>query len=61
MIGNEDNKFELDQVSGRLRTSGALDRETRDSYLLTIQAMDSAGINSLSSVTEARLLTCSAL
>ncbi len=39
-------------MSGVLVTTVTLDRETRANYLLSVQAQDSAGINSLSSVTQ---------
>jgi len=53
-IGNEEGVFEINDISGVLRTVAPLDREERDQYILSIQAMDSAGVNSLSSITEVR-------
>lgn len=46
--------FEINALSGVLRTVASLDREEQDTYILDIQAMDSAGVNSLSSITEVR-------
>ena len=51
-VGNEEGIFEINAMSGVLRTIAPLDREERSQYILSIQATDSAGINSLSSVTE---------
>lgn len=51
-LGNEGGVFEINSVSGVLRTVASLDREEQDTYVLDIQAMDSAGVNSLSSTTE---------
>ncbi len=50
--GNDDNSFSLNAMSGVLVTTVTLDRETRANYLLSVQAQDSAGTNSLSSVTQ---------
>jgi hypothetical protein len=50
--GNEEGVFEINSVTGVLRTVASLDREEEDTYVLTIQAMDSAGVNSRSSDTE---------
>ena len=49
-----DNHFRIGAESGVLFTQGSLDREMQDSYLLSVQARDSAGANSLSSVTQVR-------
>ena len=51
-LGNEEGVFSLDPETGVLSTAASLDREERASYVLTIRAMDSAGIHSLSSITE---------
>ena len=53
--GNVDDDFSITAEGGVLYTRGTLDRETRASYLLSIQARDSAGANSLSSVTQVRV------
>jgi len=53
--GNVDDRFSITAEGGVLYTRGTLDRETRASYLLSIQARDSAGANSLSSVTQVRV------
>ncbi len=39
--GNEDGKFAIDSETGELTLAGALDRETTDSYSLTIEVTDS--------------------
>ena len=51
-LGNDEGSFSLHPVSGVLVTTRPLDRETRRDYLLSVQAQDSAGTNSLSSVTQ---------
>ncbi|XP_033122343.1 protocadherin-15-like [Anneissia japonica] len=38
--GNEDNAFIIEPLSGKLKVNSGLDRETLDSYLLTVQATD---------------------
>ncbi len=55
ILGNEDGVFEINGDTGVLRTVASLDREEQDQYILSIQAMDSAGVNSLSSMTDVRL------
>lgn len=52
--GDVDDHFRIGAESGVLYTRGSLDREVQDSYLLSVQARDSAGGNSLSSVTQVR-------
>ena len=52
--GNEESMFEINNVTGVLRTVASLDREETDMYILTIQAVDSA-VNPLSSITEVRV------
>lgn len=37
------NDFELDSISGALRTRRSLDRETVAQYVLTVQAVDGEG------------------
>lgn len=44
--------FELDPISGVLTIVAPLDYEQQNSYALTVRAMDSAGINSLTSIAE---------
>jgi len=56
IAGNVDDRFGITAEGGVLYTRGTLDRETRASYLLSIQARDSAGANSLSSVTQVTVL-----
>ena len=48
--GNEEGRFDITEESGVLFTTAFLDRELRSSYLLSIQARDSATANRLSSV-----------
>ena len=54
LAGDVDDHFRIGAESGVLYTRGSLDRETQDNYLLSVQARDSAGANSLSSVTQVR-------
>ncbi len=54
-VGNEE-VFAIDSASGSLRIISSLDREQEATYILSIQAMDSAGINSLSSITEVHII-----
>lgn len=44
--GNIGGKFQIDPVSGVVKTVGSLDREMQDTYDLTIQATEEAGTNS---------------
>ena len=44
--GNGDSKFLINPSSGIVSTAGVLNAETRNSYLLVIQAMEEAGTNS---------------
>lgn len=57
--GNEDGMFVLNPETGVLRTVALLDREEQDTYIFSIRAMDSAGANSLSSITEVCMYTTS--
>ncbi|XP_031558160.1 protocadherin Fat 4-like [Actinia tenebrosa] len=41
-------KFQLDQSSGLLRTTSSLDRESRDTYNLSIKVTDSGGLSAIS-------------
>ena len=50
LIGDVDGRFNITKESGLLTVATPLDRETQESYLLSIQAIDSAGSNSLFSV-----------
>lgn len=50
--GNEEGLFSIIEESGVLYTTGVFDREVRGSYLLSIQARDSATANPLSSVVQ---------
>ena len=52
LVGNEEGVFEVDDVTGILTTEAVLDYEERTEYILTVQAMDSAGVNSQSSITQ---------
>ena len=38
--GNEGTPFLIDNTEGRIRTNMKLDRETRDHYLLQVEAID---------------------
>lgn len=49
-IGNDEGLFDITEETGVLFTTATLDRELRSSYLLSIQAKDSAAVNRLSSV-----------
>ena len=49
-IGNDEGLFDITEETGVLFTTATLDRELRGSYLLSIQAKDSATVNRLSSV-----------
>ncbi|XP_013390955.1 cadherin-related tumor suppressor-like [Lingula anatina] len=40
LIVNPDNKFAIDETSGNVTVAGSLDRETKDQYTLTVQALD---------------------
>lgn len=51
VVGNEEI-FALNMETGVLTTISSLDREEQATYFLSIRAMDSAGVNSLSSITE---------
>ena len=51
-IGNEERHFDIIEETGLLFTTATLDREVRGSYLLSIQARDSATANRLSSVVQ---------
>ena len=44
--------FEIDDITGILTTEAVLDYEETTVYSLTVQAMDSAGVNSRSSITQ---------
>ena len=48
--GNNDAKFTIDSNSGRIATTGALDRETKDKYELTVTATDGGSPRLSSSV-----------
>lgn len=52
LLGNEEGKFALNAETGVLRTMASLDREEQATYILSVRATDSAGVNSLSSITE---------
>ena len=54
LAGDVDDHFRIGAESGVLFTRRSLDREMQNSYLLSVQARDSAGGNSLSSVTQVR-------
>ena len=43
--GNVDNAFAIDEMTGAITVTGALDLEVRPSYSLTIQATDSGNLN----------------
>ena len=51
-VGNEEQRFDIIEETGLLFTTATLDRERRGSYLLSIQARDSATANRLSSVVQ---------
>ena len=56
LCAGDTDLFTVNSVSGILRTQGRLDRDTGPAcHFLSIQAMDTAGANSLSNVTEVRL------
>ena len=43
--------FEIDDTSGQIKTKDALDRETKDSYTVTVTASDDGGANAIHVVT----------
>nr|KAG5699634.1 hypothetical protein BaRGS_005082 [Batillaria attramentaria] len=47
--GNEDGKFSITETTGEITVSGVLDRETKDHYLLTVEATDTGSDVLLSS------------
>ena len=52
MLGGADAaSFEIDAVSGQLRTSGALNYEDRSSYRVTVTAADTSGKSAVTDVT----------
>ena len=52
MLGGADAAaFEIDEVSGQLRTSDALDYERRSSYRVTVTAADTSGKSAVTDVT----------
>ena len=52
MLGGADAAwFEIDEVSGELRTSGALNYEGRSSYRVTVTAADTSGKSAVTDVT----------
>ena len=51
-IGNDDaNVFSINETSGAVSISGSTDRETVDSYTITVQARDGGGTTARSAVT----------
>ena len=50
--GDVGNSFSINEVSGVLITQRELDREAVATYQLVIQARDSGGANSMSSITQ---------
>ena len=49
--GADAASFEIDEVSGQLRTSGALNYEDRSSYRVTVTAADTSGETAVTDVT----------
>ena len=49
--GNDDGKFDMDGSTGEITVAGTLDRETEDSYTLTVQVSDGNGETATATVT----------
>ncbi|XP_071083745.1 protocadherin Fat 4-like [Haliotis cracherodii] len=55
-LGNTDNKFWIDPTSGTVVLQAALDRETTDTYSLTIEVADGTGAGSRTATTQLTVL-----
>ncbi|XP_046545181.1 protocadherin Fat 4-like [Haliotis rubra] len=55
-LGNADNKFWIDPTSGTVVLQGALDRETTDTYSLTVEVADGTGAGSRTATTQLTVL-----